>query len=315
MSSVWTPIDEKALSTGLIKNENADDEENSSLSNASGTTSSSTNSRTSPRNSSQQNQQVTIYSEHPSSITPTTVTNINTVSSNDLQQEQYPSTNGKSLIRKTKIRTFFFFQESSSFSGQFQQQQGQLSYAESVAYYGDDLVNGVDHLQQHHHPQNYSHLQQRRNIFYLKFIYSSISFFIELYSPPTPSNHHQQSISPSRFTLHHTPQSQSDYRHSPYDEANRYVASTSTRRTSTSPNDTVYDNGAHQGWTSNEPQHYYGLPTAYAPSSVTNLNDLAFLQQSQLTNNTDQIQFWNDNPAAGSYIQCTGTLIYKRLIQ
>jgi len=108
MSSVWTPIDEKALSTGLIKNENADDEENSSLSNASGTTSSSTNSRTSPRNSSQQNQQVTIYSEHPSSITPTTVTNINTVSSNDLQQEQYPSTNGKSLIRKTKIRIFFF---------------------------------------------------------------------------------------------------------------------------------------------------------------------------------------------------------------
>ncbi len=99
MSSVWTPIDEKALSTGLIKNENADDEENSSLSNASGTTSSSTNSRTSPRNSSQQ---VTIYSDHPSSITPTTVTNINTVSSNDLQQEQYPSTNGK-----TKIRSFF----------------------------------------------------------------------------------------------------------------------------------------------------------------------------------------------------------------
>jgi len=105
MSSVWTPIDEKALSTGLIKNENADDEENSSLSNASGTTSSSTNSRTSPRNSSQQ---VTIYSDHPTSITPTTVTNINTVSSNDLQQEQYPSTNGKSLIRKTKIRIFFF---------------------------------------------------------------------------------------------------------------------------------------------------------------------------------------------------------------
>ena len=101
MSSAWTPIDEKSLSTRIIKNENADDEENSSLSNVSGTTSSSTNSRISARNSSQQNeqqqqqnQQGTIYSEQPSSST-ITVTNINTVSSNDLQQEQYPSTNGK----------------------------------------------------------------------------------------------------------------------------------------------------------------------------------------------------------------------------
>jgi hypothetical protein len=102
MSSVWTQIDEKALSTTIIKNENPDvDEENSSLSNVSGTTSSSTNSRISARNSSQQNeqqqqqnQQGTIYSEQPSSST-ITVTNINTVSSNDLQQEQYPSTNGK----------------------------------------------------------------------------------------------------------------------------------------------------------------------------------------------------------------------------
>jgi hypothetical protein len=99
MSSVWTQIDEKALSTTIIKNENPDvDEENSSLSNVSGTTSSSTNSRISARNSSQQNeqqnQQGTIYSEQPSSSS-ITVTNINTVSSNDLQQEQYPSTNGK----------------------------------------------------------------------------------------------------------------------------------------------------------------------------------------------------------------------------
>jgi hypothetical protein len=94
MSSVWTPIDEKPLSTTIIKNETADDEENSSLSNASGTTSSSIHSRTSTRNSLHQNeQQVTIYSELPSSTT--TVTNINTASSNDLQQEQYPSTNGK----------------------------------------------------------------------------------------------------------------------------------------------------------------------------------------------------------------------------
>jgi Zn ribbon nucleic-acid-binding protein len=270
MSSVWTPIDEKPLSTTIIKNETADDEENSSLSNASGTTSSSIHSRTSTRNSLHQNeQQVTIYSEQPSSTT--TVTNINTASSNDLQQEQYPSTN-----------------ESSSFNGQFQQQQGQLSYADSVAYYGDELVNGVDHLQQHHHSQNYSHLQQRT-----------------LYSPSTPGNHNQQSISPPRFTLHHPSQSQSDYRHSSYDEANRYGAGTSTRRTSTSPNNnTVYDNGVNQGWTPNETQHYYSLPTAYP--ATANLNDVPFLQQTQMSNNADQILFWNDNSAGSSYIPCIG---------
>ncbi|CAF0776307.1 unnamed protein product [Rotaria sordida] len=273
MSSAWTPIDEKSLSTRIIKNENADDEDNSSLSNTSGTTSSSTNSRISLRNAlqhkeqqqqQQQQQQVTIYSEQPSSTT--TVTNINTVSSNDLQQEQYPSTN-----------------ESPSFPSQFQQ-QGQLSYAETVAYYGDDIVNGVDHLQQHHHSQNYSHLQQ------------------PLYSPPTPNNHHQQSISSPRFNLHHT--SQSDYRHTSYDEANRYVTSASTRRTSTSPNNPIYENGVNQGWTSNETQSYYGLPNTYVQTSAANLNDLTFLQQTQLTNNTDQIQFWNDNPTVGPYIQC-----------
>jgi hypothetical protein len=36
------------------------------------------------------------------------------------------------------------------------------------------------------------------------------------------------------------------------------------------------------------------------------LSDLTFLQQSQLTNSTDQIQFWNDNPNVGPYIQCLG---------
>jgi len=106
--------------------------------------------------------------------------------------------------------------------------------------------------------------------------------------------------------LHHTSQSQSDYRHSPYEETNRYVAGTSTRRTSTSPNSTVYDNGPNQGWTSNEPPHYYGLPTAYPPTAASNLNDLTFLQQTQLTNGTDQIQFWNENPNVGPYIQCIG---------
>lgn len=131
-------------------------------------------------------------------------------------------------------------------------------------------------------------------------------FLIALYSPSTPNNHHQQSISPPRYTLHHTSQSQSDYRHSSYDEGNRYAAGTSTRRTSTSPNSTVYDNGVNQGWTSNEPQHYYGLPTAYPPTSATNLSELTFLQQSQLTNGTDQIQFWNENPNVSPYIQCIG---------
>ncbi len=75
-------------------------------------------------------------------------------------------------LKKKKIFFFlitFFFQESSSFAGQFQQ-QGQLSYADSVGYYGDDLVNGVEHLQQHH-SQNYSHLQQRKKTLYFKSIH------------------------------------------------------------------------------------------------------------------------------------------------
>ncbi len=182
-------------------------------------------------------------------------------------------------------------------------------------------MNGVDHLQQqqqqqHHHSQNYSHLQQRKkqkSIFKLSI--DRLFFFvvfIAIYSPSTPGNHNQQSISPPRFTLHHTSQSQSDYRHSSYDETNRYVAGTSTRRTSTSPNTTVYDNGVNQGWTQNEAQHYYGLPTAYP--SAANLNDVSFLQQTPMSNNTDQIQFWNDNPAVSSYIQCIGKFYLRFFI-
>ncbi|CAF4171413.1 unnamed protein product, partial [Rotaria magnacalcarata] len=111
------------------------------------------------------------------------------------------------------------------------------------------------------------------------------------------------SLSSPRFTLHHP--SQSDYRHSPYDEGNRYVAGTSTtRRSSTSPNNPVYENGVNQGWTPNEPQAYYGLPNGYVPTSASNLNDLTFLQPTQLSNNTDQIPFWNDNTGVNSYIQC-----------
>ena len=53
---------------------------------------------------------------------------------------------------------------SSPFPGQFirsDPQSGQLSYAETVGYYTDEIGNGVDPLQQHHPSQNYSHLQQR----------------------------------------------------------------------------------------------------------------------------------------------------------
>jgi hypothetical protein len=190
MSSTWTPIDEKTLSTTIIKNETADDDDdNSNLSNASGTTSSSSNSRRSTQN----NQQVTlntIYLE-PSSTTTPTVTNINTVSSNDLQQEQYPSTNGISKRREIFLMKHFILLDSSSFSGQFirpDQQQDQLSYAASVAYYGDDMGNGVDSLQQHHHSQNYSHLQQceiKRNISFNKNI---LFFYSNLFSSNTESS-------------------------------------------------------------------------------------------------------------------------------
>lgn len=258
MSSVWTPIDEKTLSTNLIKNEHHDDEDNSSsLSNVSETTTSSTNqSRTSPKNSSQQNDQ---HPQQANSTNYSESTTVNTVSSNNLQQEQYPSTNG-----------------SSSFSGQFQQQ----TYNDSVGYYGEDLVNGVDHRQQHQQPQTYSHLPQ------------------SLYSPSTPGN--QPSISPSRFPLHHP--SQADFRHSSYDESNRYVAGTSNRRPSNSPTNPVYENVNPQVWTANEVQHYYGLPTAYPT------NELTFLQQTPLSsNNTDQIQFWNANANANSYMECSDT--------
>lgn len=185
-----------------------------------------------------------------------------------------------------------------------------MSYADSGSYYGDELVNGVEHLQQHHHSQTYSHLQQRKkknpvfsSHFFLTRFVRSFSFSA-LYSPSTPGNHNQPSISPTRFTLHHTPQSQSDYRHSSYDEPNRYVAGTSARRTSTSPSNTVYDNGANQGWTPNEAQHYYGLPTAYPPTA--NLNEVSFLQQQQMASNAEQMQFWSENPTVNPYIQCLG---------
>ena len=159
----------------------------------------------------------------------------------------------------------------------------------------------------------YNNVKKNRNLFSNDRLYIFFFIIVAIYSPSTPGNHNQSSISPPRFTLHHTSQSQSDYRHSSYDEANRYTAGTSNRRTSTSPNSAVYDNGVNQGWTPNEAQHYYGLPTAY--STAANLSEVSFLQQSSLPNNADQIQFWNDNPAVNSYIQCIGKFSFHFFIR
>lgn len=145
---------------------------------------------------------------------------------------------------------------------------------------------------------------------------STVLSLAAIYSPPTPANHHSHShhsqqhpvpLASPTFTLHHTPQSQPDYRHPSYEEASRYIAETSAHRTSTSPTAPIYDNGNNQPWPSNEPQHYYGLPTAYAPTSASNLNELSF-QQAQLSTNTDQIQFWSETVNGGPYLQCIGQL-------
>ena len=148
-------------------------------------------------------------------------------------------------------------------------------------------------------------------------------FCLALYSPPTPGAHHhhhnlqssqqqqqqqQQSLSPSRFTLHHTSQSQSNFRHGAYDDAAaaRFLVGTSVRRTSTSPPGSIYDNGGSQGWPANDAQLYYALPTAYAPTSASSINELSFLHQSQLMKNPEQMQLWNENPNGSPYIQCIG---------
>ena len=245
---------------------------------------------------------------------PTWILLLRTMFNRNSIQQPMVCHRGDRLEQRTHPQTIL---GSSPYSGQFirsGQASEQLSYAGAEAYYEDDLGNGVDSLQQpNHHSQSYSHLQQRNRSSLFPSVEGvcTLLSLAALYSPPTPANHHSHSHHPQQhpaplasptFTLHHTPQSQPDYRHPSYEEASRYIAETSTHRTSTSP---IYDNGNNPAWPSNEPQHYYGLPTAYAPISASNLNELSF-QQAQLSANTDQIQFWSETVNGGPYIQCIG---------
>jgi hypothetical protein len=80
MSSTWTKNDERPL----IKNEHRNDDDHSNLSNSSNTTSSSTTTHIIQSSSNNQQQQTSlmdsIYSE------PTTLKNLNLISSNNLQE-------------------------------------------------------------------------------------------------------------------------------------------------------------------------------------------------------------------------------------
>ena len=156
MSLSWIQNDKKPT----IKNETTNDDENSNHSTSSNATSSSSNiqtNRLSSNNQQEQEQQQqgsildSVYSES------TVLKNINVASSNNLQQEQYPSTNGK--INLSFRHRLSFQLDSSSFTGQFIRhdlQQPSLSYPDTIMYYGDGMP--VDSLQ-----QNYSHLQQGKN--------------------------------------------------------------------------------------------------------------------------------------------------------
>jgi hypothetical protein len=192
MSSVWTPsIDEKSLSRAIIKNESTDhnddddddDDDNSNISHITGTTATSisSHSRSSLPNSSIQtnhsheqhrNPPITFNSIYSEVSASTPVNNVNTVSSNDLQQEQCSSAHGL-FERNMKINTkqqqkqivrLSFILGASSFSGQLirsDPQTDQLVYFGTTSYYDREMANGIDPLQQHHPSQNYSHFQQR----------------------------------------------------------------------------------------------------------------------------------------------------------
>jgi hypothetical protein len=151
------------------------------------------------------------------------------------------------------------------------------------------------------------------------------SSFTALYSSPTAANQHahhhhhhaqqqqqqQQDQSNSlRSTSHHASQSQSDYRHSSNEETNRYIASTSARRTSASPSTPVYDNAMNNsGWLTNGEQHCYGLPSTYTSTPPSNLSELTFLQQAALNVNANSMQFWDDTANVNPQIPCLSTLI------
>ncbi|CAF1195917.1 unnamed protein product [Rotaria sp. Silwood1] len=132
MSSPWTSNNGKSLITSMIKNEHTNDDEHSNLSNNSNTTSSSTT--TTQINQSSTNNQQQISINEPIYSVPTTLKNLNIITSNNLQQEQYSSTN-----------------DTSPFVGQFIRSDLQ-SYTDPIVYYGDGMI---DPLQ-----QNYPHLQQ-----------------------------------------------------------------------------------------------------------------------------------------------------------
>ncbi|CAF0902292.1 unnamed protein product [Adineta steineri] len=122
MSTTWTKNHDKPLIKSIIKNENPDDDgEHSHFSNSSDTTSSSNNGQQTSIND-------PIYSES------TTLKNLNLVSLNSSQQEQYTSAN-----------------ESTTFVGPFIRSDLQ-SYPEPIVYYGDGLIDSFQ--------QNYPHLQQ-----------------------------------------------------------------------------------------------------------------------------------------------------------
>ncbi|CAF2131451.1 unnamed protein product [Rotaria magnacalcarata] len=133
MSSTWSQNNGTSLIASMIKNEHTNDDEHSNLSNNSNTTSSSTATTT------QNNPLLSNNQSHVSIIEPiysesTTLKNFNLSSTNNLQQEQYSSTN-----------------DPSSYVGQFIRSDLQ-SYTDPLVYYGDSMI---DPLQ-----QNYSHLQQ-----------------------------------------------------------------------------------------------------------------------------------------------------------
>jgi hypothetical protein len=151
MSSTWTENDEKPSVITNIKNETTNDDENSSPSTSSKSSSSSTHIKQSLSDNQQQSSILdSIYGES------TTLKNMNNL------QEQYSSTNGKTI--NLRIRKYLSFKlDSSSAPGQFVRsdlQQVQLPYPDSLVYYGDGMNESLQH--------NYSHLQQGKNHIRLK---------------------------------------------------------------------------------------------------------------------------------------------------
>lgn len=105
MSSWIQQNNGKSLITPMIKSEQKHDDEHSNHSNNSNTTSSSTTTITVPINQLPSNNQQQIPIVEPIYSDSVTLKNLNLVSSNSLQQEQYASTNGN----RNSICFFFLF--------------------------------------------------------------------------------------------------------------------------------------------------------------------------------------------------------------